>query len=388
MKKWQIIDLVRSFCVAGVVASHSYVNFPFHSPWTSFCWGHFSNNGRYAVFLFFMVSGFLITHVLANNPSGLFKPDLVRFYVQRAGRIWPLYFLIFGLGLLLYGFGSPESPLFTQVFSAGRDYGPWFWISIPSFTFNWFLAANSTWAWGLQWIILWSVAVEEQFYLLYPLVLKKTGNPRNLYRLLLGMVLAAVLFRASYYWGGGRGVFAYSATPAVFDLIAMGILLYLVHGRTKGFLSRHKGVSGGLCLSGFALVIFCYLGTRENDNFSMIYTPEILGLGLFGGLLGGLHFPFFQSGLWKIPSLPGKYCYGCYLFNPLVVFFVRPYVASYHPFLAFLVLLTVVTILAAVSYHFFEMPVNRLIRKKWIASPAAFRTRKKFSKKRETALPA
>ena len=103
-----------------------------------------------------MVSGFLITRVLARGPGGLFQPDLRHFYVRRMGRILPLLFLfvLIGITILLYG----------QAHVPGAHLNPryhGFWFCIATFSFNWYeVAVNSQW-FGLHWMVLWSLAVEE-----------------------------------------------------------------------------------------------------------------------------------------------------------------------------------------------------------------------------------
>jgi peptidoglycan/LPS O-acetylase OafA/YrhL len=57
------------------------------------------NNGRIAVTFFFVLSGFLITHLLLYEKRSLGRIDIPKFYVRRSLRIWPLYFLLVGLGL-------------------------------------------------------------------------------------------------------------------------------------------------------------------------------------------------------------------------------------------------------------------------------------------------
>lgn len=91
MKKWQIVDLVRSFCIVAAMAVHNYSNIPFSHRWASWLWGRFCFNGIYGVFVFFIVSGFLITHVIDQAPGGLFEPKILRFYVNRAEEFGPFF---------------------------------------------------------------------------------------------------------------------------------------------------------------------------------------------------------------------------------------------------------------------------------------------------------
>jgi peptidoglycan/LPS O-acetylase OafA/YrhL len=321
-------------------------------------------NGFYGVFLFFMISGFLITHAINDHFIGLFKIQPLRFYVQRAGRIWPLFFLYFFAGLLLFLAGTKAIPLYSDYFRTGGDYGIWFWLSIPTFLFNWFLVFENNWSYSIQWIILWSLAIEEQFYFFYPFVLRKSGNQKRLLSWLFFIIAAGIFWRfAVYFRDPGNSFIQSYASPGNFDLMALGILLYLAYQRYGEFFSRHRTASAFLCLGGLILILSAYFGTCKISSVSEIFIPEALGLGLFGFLLGGFHLSFFESKTLKILSLPGKYCYGCYLLHPVILFLIRPWMVRFNVFLAFFLFIVVTTLAAAISYRFFEMPVNRWIRK-------------------------
>lgn len=363
MKHWQIIDLVRTFCVLAVLGVHYYSNIPFAHPWVCWLWGRFCFNGIYGVFLFFAVSGFLITHVIANGRGGLFKPDFRAFYVQRAGRIVPLFLFCFSIGVFIFLFTSTKTTIYPYFFPAGGDYGPMFWTSISTFTFNWFLVFKPNWSYSVYWMILWSLSIEEQFYLTYPLALKKAARLKHFLTFLLLVIAFAVAWRVYFYVHGRENDFVQSyASPAKFDLIAFGILLYLAHIRYGPFLSRHKMASSILCAVGFCLTLLVYFGSRESERLSQVWVPEGLGLGIFGFMLGGLHLPLFESRYLKPFCLPGKYCYGCYLLHPLAVFFVRPFLIQWNVFLGFFLFAVATTLMAAVSYHCFEEPTKHFLR--------------------------
>src|SRR6185295_13979499 len=116
MKKWKIIDLVRSFCIVVVMGVHFYSAVPFAHPWAAWLWGRFCFNGIYGVFLFFVISGFLITNIISKAPGGIFKPTLLKFYARRIGRIWPLFFLYVGLELIFFEVAPRTTRLFSECF--------------------------------------------------------------------------------------------------------------------------------------------------------------------------------------------------------------------------------------------------------------------------------
>lgn len=140
-----------------------------------------SFNGYEAVFIFFVISGFLITGRILERDGSLGRVDLRRFYRARALRILPLLFLTLAVLAALAlagvtGFAPDEGRQ-----SVGGLLG-----SSLSFTFNWY-EGRTGWA-PAGWDVLWSLSIEEVFYLGFPLLC--LWLPR---RLLVGLLLAWAL---------------------------------------------------------------------------------------------------------------------------------------------------------------------------------------------------
>lgn len=113
-----------------------------------------------AVDLFFVLSGFLITFLLLKEKEQYGKIDLKKFYLRRILRIWPIYYLVVLIAFLIYFFNilTPENSLIISAF------------------FYLFFLANIAFSTGydLKAITpLWSVGVEEQFYLFWPIIISK-----------------------------------------------------------------------------------------------------------------------------------------------------------------------------------------------------------------------
>src|SRR4051794_3114804 len=135
------LDGIRGIAILMVLVCHA-------SSWmASDRWRMFLQNGRVGVDLFFVLSGFLITGILLDTRHD--KNRTRNFYVRRGLRIWPLYFVFLAVALIAFRKMLPAQPniwvyvLFIQNFLYLREAGP-------------FLEPT------------WSLAVEEQFYMVWP----------------------------------------------------------------------------------------------------------------------------------------------------------------------------------------------------------------------------
>jgi peptidoglycan/LPS O-acetylase OafA/YrhL len=155
------LDGVRGIAVLLVVASHFLVvgdNLDESHPF-----GRLLLSGHLGVELFFVLSGFLITAILmrAKGREGYFRA----FYMRRLLRIFPLYYLVLALAFLSVPWLSPGDAERLR----GVDSPWWFW----GYASNLGVAFKGDWLASPQWFGLrhfWSLAVEEQFYLVWPMV--------------------------------------------------------------------------------------------------------------------------------------------------------------------------------------------------------------------------
>ncbi|MYV99424.1 acyltransferase [Streptomyces sp. SID3343] len=153
------LDGLRGVAVAAVLLFHA---------------GHFGG-GFLGVDLFFVLSGFLITGLLLKETAaGNGRIDLIAFWARRARRLLPaLAVTVSGTLLLVWAFGSPA------LIRNALDDGPWVVANLA----NWHFIADRIGYWNSAdtrvFSHLWSIAVEEQFYLFWPLLLVLVARGRN-----------------------------------------------------------------------------------------------------------------------------------------------------------------------------------------------------------------
>ncbi|HVM33635.1 MAG TPA: acyltransferase [bacterium] len=363
------IDLARTFCIYLVVQKHlilsGLVAKPLHD-WAAWFFLRLCENGIYGVYLFFVISGFLITRLADRMPGGLFAFDFRAFYVRRAARILPLFFLAAGLGGLLWALLPPGQAPSVFCFNLPPAKDPFFWGSLATFSFNWYALSHPPvyFSLGFHWILLWSLSVEEQFYLFYPLILRGLKNTRNLKWFLAALVASGPIFRAAgeTLWPDQILVLSIG-TPAVWDLLAAGALIYLVSGPVERRLKQNPAWAWGGLLAGLLTLGALCLGTHCEDRADLLFTPTLLALGLGLFLWGAFSIPAFEKRSFGILLLPGRWSYGIYLLHVVVLFVLWSWLKGRPLWECGLLLGAALLAVAGLSNRFYEKPLNQWVRR-------------------------
>ncbi len=314
----------------------------------------FLNRGGDAVDFFFTLSGFLITYLLVTEISNTGTVSIRQFYLRRVFRIWPLYFLITGIGFFLLGYVYPK--IYHQTF---------FSFDIPKglLLFIFFMSnyAAKNYAVGLL-NPLWSIGVEEQFYLFWAPLVKLCR------RALLPMILLFIFVSLSFYALVYFHLVRVAPNWEVFFLtqkfysMAIGSLFgYLLFHHPD--LYRKSFLSGKMMqLAVLAVILWHYLlhpvaetGLWFKVIFSFLYGLLILQVSVAPVKLLNIERPWL--------TYLGAISYGIYMYHMLVDYCLRilvPGLTGLHlpvwllaP--AYYLALTGITIgVAAFSFRYFE----------------------------------
>jgi peptidoglycan/LPS O-acetylase OafA/YrhL len=324
---------------------------------------------RHGVDLFFVLSGFLITGILydAKNAPHYFR----NFYGRRTLRIFPLYYavLVFFF-LILPCFKAYDTPELRFIWQA--QWSLWLYCS------NFLMAYYSSWVYMADWFQLshfWSLAIEEQFYLIWPfliLLLSRRAAIVSCCFLIVGAVATRFLLKRS----GVSDLSIFVLTPCRIDALAIGAFLALT-ARAPDGLSRLRHWTAPTFAASLAILIFTFSFVSRWDWLTP--TLKYLGFGLgFGALLVlaisthpySLCGRFFSSTFLRFM---GKYSYGIYVFHGLLIFWfyetfgppvlirlTHSYLAAY--VLYFLLASTLSLAVAILSWHAFEKHFLKLKR--------------------------
>lgn len=171
-------------------------------------WRGIALAGFFGVDLFFVLSGFLITTLLLREEATHGRIDVVSFWIRRALRIWPAYYVLLAFAITFNDMTSGAVAGFA------------------TFTANLPLVTGPFGSIPVNLDVLWSLQIEEQFYFVWPLLL--TLVPRRFCRFLgIGLVAVSVVCRFLTF-STGASLFTWAFTPARLDALGVGIVLACV----------------------------------------------------------------------------------------------------------------------------------------------------------------
>jgi peptidoglycan/LPS O-acetylase OafA/YrhL len=338
MKKIPQLDAVRGLAVLLVLMHNTDVYPALHL-------SLIANNGWMGVDLFFVLSGFLITGILldAKKSEGYFK----NFYARRCLRIWPLYYSALIFMFVLVPLLRPSEA--HTIFEARS--APWW--SYLLFIQNFLVPIPSS-ATGLLGVT-WSLAVEEQFYLVWPLVVR-FFSARQLRNIAITVICFSPVLR---FYASVHGVNIYSNTLCRLDGLMFGALLALMI-RSSSFVSSKLLTPAWLCL-----VIagpLALLTDRFNARWIVFSLVALASVSF-------VYLALFSKQQWLQRILANRFLiytgtisYGIYLLQKIPLDAAKSLHLDQHQFLALPITAAATYALAALSWNFLEKPALKLKR--------------------------
>jgi peptidoglycan/LPS O-acetylase OafA/YrhL len=318
--------------------------------------------------LFFVLSGFLITSILLDTKTS--KNYFSSFYVRRVLRIFPIYYLVLTLSLIVGHF----SPLIASSLPRWASSKISYFLYLQNCPLFWHGEMDMRGPWGAYW----SLAVEEQFYLIWPLVILLCSEKTVIRICYIGTPCALLLRIILYYsyFGNQSGILHLTTSRVDGLLMGAACSVYM--------LLRKKPVSKGW-------IIACgSVGSAILGYIAIFHVNELMGTAKWMETLGITGYALLSTALvavsqHKIPfvqnvltlrwlQLTGKYSYGIYVYQMFIVLLIQHYLASHAIFeqvagsylmfaakiLAMTIVMLVVFIVAKISYDLYETRFLRL----------------------------
>ncbi|MFN6481905.1 MULTISPECIES: acyltransferase [unclassified Nostoc] len=350
IKYMKQLDGLRAIAVFSVLYTH-YLPAPY--------WLFGIYWGKFGVKLFFVLSGFLITSILLKcrkeitSRQKTLSSTLYRFYIRRFLRLFPLFYLIIAITAIV---NIPPV----------RETIGWH----ISYLSNIYFAIKGSFDGSISHF--WSLAVEEQFYLLWPWFILFSSK-KLLLPILVLIILVGPLFRLLATHIGLNEVAVWVLTPSVLDILGLGSLLaYLKHRKEIFNISQEKIVKVFFII-GIILLLLGKIFKRIDNNiiFEIVFSDTALAL-IFTWLVAEASIGFKGIVGSILESQPlvylGKISYGIYLIHLFTLYevskvFQKLELSFSGSAIVIAIFSTIATIIiASVSWHFLEKPIIELKR--------------------------
>ncbi|HCK28880.1 MAG TPA: acyltransferase [Acinetobacter ursingii] len=361
------IDILRGVSILLVLLHHFNIPYKLHDTWLGVSvFGEplstlIARNGNYGVTMFFVISGFLITqHTLQRNAS-LAQIQLKNFYIRRVARIIPCLVLLVAIVTILRCLGLQpflnQTPNGIEVTYGLTVFAAFtFWMNILIIEYGWVNYALG---------VLWSLSVEEVFYLAFPLLCLTLTRGKAFVLFLVLIVAYAPYFR-SLHFGEESGAYLYHYFSS-FDGIAIGCLTALFAQKFSIQAVQMKWIIPVLVF--LMSMLYLYAPIKEVSTWSVT---------VFALLTAILIFCFAQrpqapatSIVSKIMVWIGQRSYEMYLFHLIILGLIK---VLYFPkttlpdqkLMLLLIFFVGTFVFSWLIEKYYSTPLNHKIRQKWI----------------------
>ena len=354
------LDALRFFCFLSVFFYHgfysefSYIaDDPFYRSLKTFF-----SNGMLGVNFFFVLSGFLITYLLIKEKTLTNKVDIFKFYLRRILRIWPLYFFCVLFGFFIF-------PLIKHLYGIASIEPAHMWIYF-AFVNNFELINNilpdcSTLG------ILWSLAIEEQFYFIWPLLI--TIIPVKYYKYLFILIVSISLGFRIYY--DNQLMHDFHSLSCMNDMAigGLGAFLMIRNSSFSSYISHLPKYFTAL-LYVLLFIIFFYRSDIISIDYVRPFERLITSIVFLFILLeqSFSHNSFFKVGKIMYITNIGKISYGLYCLHMIAILITLKITSAlginkhmWEVIILETVLALLITILISkISYKYYESPFLKL----------------------------
>jgi peptidoglycan/LPS O-acetylase OafA/YrhL len=354
-RRYPELDGIRGVAILAVLVFHARtVAEPFGT--SASLYRAAAEAGWVGVDLFFVLSGFLITGILLDTCER--QRYFRNFYMRRVLRIFPLYYaalVVLAVAARLTQFAPAQGT------SPAAEASFWLYLQ------NWlaFFKLEPTPILGH----FWSLAVEEQFYLLWPALVFVAVRRRFEGALCVAAVVVAVVVRIALVKAGERA--AYDFTFARLDALALGAGVAVLY-RRLGSLDRLRTsalVTAAVCVAAVAFVAWKREGFYGRDrvvlSYGLLPLATLFAASLVIAMTGDADGPLRRALRSRWLGFVGAISYGMYVFHwPVITVLKTTWtdrsdaVGNHLAFLA--VVAAATTLVAWLSFRFFESPILRM----------------------------
>jgi peptidoglycan/LPS O-acetylase OafA/YrhL len=305
--------------------------------------------GLSGVLLFFVLSGYLITSLLLRSRAQDWRIALTNFYVRRTLRIFPIYYLTL---LFLAWLQSVPVSQFIYWHVA--------YLSNILFVLNPWAAADSA--------HFWTLSVEEQFYLVWPLFVLLVPY-RHLLRVILWAIVAGICWKAFVVQTFGDHLAGALPTVSCLDALGIGAALAFIEQDEKLSRQRNAFLQAALIVGGVLVLLQVLLTVMGQGRGLVLVTayagPSLVFVWLVGSAARGFKGVLGFCLEWKVLLYVGKISYGIYLYHNFMPRLVRYFasvvgVGELSVLTTFVCATTVTLLTAAGSWHFIEKPISQI----------------------------
>jgi peptidoglycan/LPS O-acetylase OafA/YrhL len=308
--------------------------------------------GYVGVDVFFVISGYVITGLILREQGSTGGLSLVKFYGRRAARIVPMALLVLVAAMLAER--VVEGATFTHQYA---DSARWTAIFLANFHSNFLLGTY------------WSLAVEEQFYLVYPVIVLMTLFVLRRWQLRNKLcVVLSVTALLSYGWAGFHPALAYASPWGRAWELAVGGLLSVATGYLKGLPPL---VAAAMTWCGFIGLVIIALGLQFTNSYAgtVAVLPVITTALIIGG--GTAHSRIGAESLLRLAPFKylGRWSYSIYILHWPILLLTIQHWGRVNAFWR-LVVVVFVVVLSAITYSVIEDPIRRssfLKRRPWVS---------------------